>query len=259
MTEKQRKTGLELLREPFPPHLISKLPKPTPKQTEAVKADYKKGHRCALCGQWHHPEVVHLDYVGHAALTDRLLDVDPNWNWEPLALDKDGLPAIDSSGGMWIKLTILGITRLGYGDAQGKTGPNATKERIGDALRNAAMRFGAALDLWSKADLHSSDATVESSPEQKKPDGVTKLKEDAWEFADKIKAAQSLTEIETLIAQNGVMLTQVQEEVPLWYKDEEKKVGLFYVIKNQKDAINAEETARLDRGPFDGDPNTGEY
>ena len=29
------------------------------------------------------------------------------------------------------------------------------KERIGDALRNAAMRFGAALDLWHKGDLHA--------------------------------------------------------------------------------------------------------
>jgi hypothetical protein len=27
------------------------------------------------------------------------------------------------------------------------------KEAIGDALRNAAMRFGAALDLWAKSDL----------------------------------------------------------------------------------------------------------
>lgn len=31
------------------------------------------------------------------------------------------------------------------------------KERIGDALRNAAMRFGAALDLWHKGDLHIDD------------------------------------------------------------------------------------------------------
>ena len=29
------------------------------------------------------------------------------------------------------------------------------KERIGDALRNAAMRFGAALDLWHKGELHA--------------------------------------------------------------------------------------------------------
>jgi len=31
------------------------------------------------------------------------------------------------------------------------------KERIGDALRNAAMRFGAALDLWHKGDLHAAE------------------------------------------------------------------------------------------------------
>ena len=142
------------MRTPFPSHQISKLPKPTKAQTDEVKADFKKGIRCEVCGGWHHPKVVHLDYVGHAALTDRLLDVDPNWTWEPLALDNQGLPAIDKDGGMWIKLTIKGITRLGYGDAQGKTGGDAMKERIGDALRNAAMRFGAALDLWHKGDLH---------------------------------------------------------------------------------------------------------
>lgn len=147
-------TGLDLMREPFPPHQISKLPKPTKKQTEEVKADYKKGIRCTICNTWHHPDVIHLDYVGHAALTDRLLDCDPNWTWEPLAIGSDGYPVIDREGGMWIKLTVCGVTRLGYGDAQGKTGGDAMKERIGDALRNAAMRFGAALELWHKGDLH---------------------------------------------------------------------------------------------------------
>ena len=97
---------------------------------------------------------MHLDYVGHAALTDRLLDADPFWTWEPLAFDADGLPKLDHTGGMWIKLTVCGVTRLGYGDADGKTGGNAVKERIGDALRNGAMRFGAALDLWHKGELH---------------------------------------------------------------------------------------------------------
>ncbi len=152
-----KKTGLELLRQPFPEHQISKLPKPTKAQTDEVKADYTKGIRCNICGGWHHPKVVHLDYVGHAALTDRLLDSDPNWTWEALALNANGLPAIDGDGGLWIKLTVCGVTRLGYGDAQGKTGGDAMKERIGDALRNAAMRFGAALDLWHKGDLHLDD------------------------------------------------------------------------------------------------------
>jgi hypothetical protein len=119
-----------------------------------------KGIRCGECGGWHHPKVVHLDYVGHAALTDRLLDVDPSWHWEPLAYDENGLPFVDSEGGMWIRLTVLGVTRLGYGDAQGKTGANASKERIGDALRNAAMRFGAGLELWHKGVLHIEKETT---------------------------------------------------------------------------------------------------
>jgi hypothetical protein len=151
---------LARLREPFAPHHISKLPKPTAAQTKEVKDDFKKGIRCGECGAWHHPQVVHLDYVGHAALTDRLLDVDLLWSWEPVAF-RDGLPAFDQSGGLWIKLTVCGVTRLGYGHAKGKENqdPGAReKEVIGDALRNAGMRFGAALDLWHKGDLHAPEA-----------------------------------------------------------------------------------------------------
>lgn len=157
---------LARLREPFAENHISKLPKPTKAQTEAVKADFKKGIRCTQCGSWHHPDVVHLDYVGHAALTDRLLDTDPEWSWEPLAY-RDGLPAFDQGGGLWIKLTVCGVTRLGYGHAAAKPGidPGAReKEVIGDALRNAAMRFGAALDLWHKGVLHADDAEDASQP-----------------------------------------------------------------------------------------------
>jgi len=147
--------GLKLLRAEFPANQISKLPKPTKAQTDAVKADYKAGIRCHLCGGWHHKDVVHLDYVGHAALTDRLLSVDPAWSWEPVAFGPDGLPAIDKLGGIWIRLTVLGVTRLGYGHPDGKSGGDAIKEAIGDALRNAGMRFGCALDLWHKGDLHA--------------------------------------------------------------------------------------------------------
>jgi len=122
-------TDLAKLREPFAKHLIGQKP---------------KGGTM-------------LSYLGHAALTDRLLDVDPMWSWEPLALDERGLPAFDANGGLWIKLTICGVTRLGYGDPDGKKGPNAIKEAIGDALRNSGMRFGAALDLWHKGDLHEAE------------------------------------------------------------------------------------------------------
>lgn len=168
MTDKKL-TGLDLLRAPFEPHQISKL-------CRSTKKDNTKG-KCAVCGGWHGLPAIALDYVGHAALTDRLLDADPHWTWKPLALGADGYPLIDTDGGMWIELTICGITRLGYGDAQGKTGGDAMKERIGDALRNAAMRFGAALDLWHKGDLHKDDLgdnatapTEQPQPPKPKPD-----------------------------------------------------------------------------------------
>lgn len=156
MTE-EIKVSPVTMRTAFPAHQISKLPKPTKAQTDAVKADFQKGIRCTICGGWHHPSVIHLDYVGHASLTDRLLDVDPDWTWEPVAFGQNGLPAMDAIGGMWIRLTVCGVTRLGYGHAGEKTGGDAIKEVIGDALRNAGMRFGAALDLWHKGDLHLED------------------------------------------------------------------------------------------------------
>lgn len=150
---------LAKLRVPFPENQISKLPKESKAQADQRKADRNSAVNCKICGGWHHKNAVHLDYVGHAALTDRLLDVDPEWSWEPVAFGADGLPALDRNGGMWIKLHILGVTRLGYGSADGKQGGDAVKELIGDALRNAAMRFGAALDLWHKGDLHADDAS----------------------------------------------------------------------------------------------------
>lgn len=147
-------TGLALLRRPFPDNQISKLPKESRAQIDERKANRNSAINCKVCGGWHHKNAVHLDYVGHAALTDRLLDTDIEWSWEPMAFGPDGLPALDRNGGMWIRLTVCGVSRIGYGSADGKTGGDAVKEVIGDALRNAAMRFGAALDLWHKGDLH---------------------------------------------------------------------------------------------------------
>lgn len=162
----QKKTGLELLREPFPPDQIELLPKP-------YKKESPKGN-CKECGKYHGLPAAHLKYVGHAALTNRLLDVDPEWSWQPMGKDQSGTPIFDKDGGLWIELTICGVTRPGYGTAENasfKTSGNMIKEIIGDALRNSAMRFGAALDLWSKVDLYE-----EKEAEQKKPNAENKQK-----------------------------------------------------------------------------------
>lgn len=152
-----KKTGLDLMREPFPDNQISIL-------CRSTKKDNPKGS-CKKCGGYHGLPAIALSYVGHAALTDRLLKADPTWTWEPVAFAPDGLPAVDRNGGMWIRLTVCGVTRLGYGHAEGKSGGDAVKEVIGDALRNAAMRFGAALDLWHKGDLHAHEEDAPAAPE----------------------------------------------------------------------------------------------
>ena len=137
------------LRKPFPQESVGKLPKPVRSQ-DPDKGKCVAGSKYSADGHYcggYHARSMHLDYVGHAATTDRLLTVDPDWSWEPFALTEDGLPALDRGGNLWIRLTICGTTRIGVGDGK------SAKECIGDAIRNAAMRFGVALDLWAKEDL----------------------------------------------------------------------------------------------------------
>jgi hypothetical protein len=135
---------LALLREPFKEEAVGKLPATEKRPIE-------------------------LDYVGHASVTDRLLTVDPYWNWGPLALDDRGLPAYDQYNGLWVQLTICGVTRLGYGD-----GPDP-KQRIGDGIRNSGMRFGIALYLWGKDELESliGNELVAASRKRRPPRGST--------------------------------------------------------------------------------------
>jgi hypothetical protein len=230
MTETQKPTGLALMREPFEANHISKLPKPTRRQTDDVKADFKKGIRCQLCGGWHHKDVVHLDYVGHAALTDRLLDCDPEWNWEPVSFNDQGLPAIDNNGGMWIRLTVCGQSRLGYGDAEGKKGGNAVKELIGDALRNAAMRFGAALDLWHKGDLHGDEepevvAKAETKQEPvKTPSDIRDELKAGLQKQTTAKALETVWDHHKFIASSKALPEPMQNEVKAVYTEMRTKL-----------------------------------
>lgn len=202
MAETPKPTGLALLRAPFPANQISKLPKETRAQADERKAR-KQGcmvWKCPECGGAHHKDATHLDYVGHAALTDRLLDCDPHWYWEPYVAD--GLP--NAGNGMWIKLHVCGQSQIGYGHADGKQGGDAIKEIIGDALRNAAMRFGAALDLWHKGDLHldESEEPAPAKPAEALSDAqwmiisdlISQTNTDAKAFCDhyKIKSVKEL-------------------------------------------------------------------
>lgn len=115
-----------------------------------------------------------LEYVGHGAVTSRLLDVDPAWNWEPAATD-NGRPVFELDGngnpvGLWIKLTVAGVTRWGFGSCLSNQF-EAEKVLIGDAIRNAAMRFGVALDLWVKGHAEDDERVTAGDTRTRAPRG----------------------------------------------------------------------------------------
>jgi hypothetical protein len=148
----------QALRAPFAEEQIGKLPRVTCKDCTENKRDKHcarhERKKCDVCKAYISTAHIHLDYCGHAATTDRLLQVDPEWTWEPMARGENGEPLM-TNGGLWIHLTVAGVTRPGFGDGA------SMKEVIGDAIRNAAMRFGVALDLWAKEDLRGDNAAAE--------------------------------------------------------------------------------------------------
>ena len=156
-TREQQVEALHKLREPFAPTEVRHLPRVLCRACKSAGWSGCQQHpasKCQKCKQ-KMPNGGHIDlaYVGHAEATNRLLNVDPFWDWEPLTVDERGLPQVDGYRGLWIRLTVCGMSRLGYGHAGDKTGGDAVKEVIGDAIRNAGMRFGMALDLWTSSDL----------------------------------------------------------------------------------------------------------
>lgn len=156
-TRAEQIDALHKLREPFLPTEIRYRPRVWCKACRNAGWKGCQQHPVDKCGKCKQkmPRSGHIDlaYVGHAEATNRLLNVDPFWDWEPLTVDERGLPQFDGYRGLWIRLTVCGMTRLGYGHAGDKTGGDALKEVIGDAIRNAGMRFGMALDLWTSSDL----------------------------------------------------------------------------------------------------------
>jgi hypothetical protein len=104
------------------------------------------------------------NFINHAVITDRLISVDPDWYWQPMGISANGSPVLDDFNGLWIRLTVCGVTRIGYGASEPhQKGADAVKTAISDAIKNAAMRFGVALDLWG-ADSNGSSVEVVATP-----------------------------------------------------------------------------------------------
>lgn len=235
---------LRKLRDQFPAGVIGKLPRVTCPKCSKGQCD--EGHRkirCEECKSYISERHIHLDYVGHADVTIRLIDVDPEWTWEPQATDPDpeilkaamasGNPEIvrmvianappkferDRNGnpvGLWINLTVGGSVKPGVGSCPANQN-DAEKVLIGDALRNAAMRFGVAVDLWAKGDRadpsaenptssagqaarHGRQGGQVSRPNQESPaeppPADTEPDKDAQAFADEAHQIRALSDLE---------------------------------------------------------------
>lgn len=159
-----------------------------------------------------------LDYVSHAWVTDRLLQVDPLWTWKPLAFTEAGLPAFDANGGLWIELTVCGVTRYGYGEPQGRDKFDMTKGAIGNAIRNAAMRFGVALDLWAK------EAPGETKPA---PKATKQLSTATQKMIERINNAMSLVELTEVVPQirSGAFTDEEKRNLRLIFDNKKVELG----------------------------------
>lgn len=107
---------------------------------------------------------ISLSYVSHADVNRILIEVDPLWSWQPIEW-VNGRPAINVENGtatMWGTLTLLGKSMIGVGSVRADK-QDYEKELVGDFLRNASMRFGIAISLWSKQDW-SDNTTITSLP-----------------------------------------------------------------------------------------------
>ncbi|MFE9491427.1 hypothetical protein ACFYNF_34155 [Streptomyces sp. NPDC006641] len=217
-TRAEQIEALHKLREPFIESEIRYRPQPWCKACSDSRTKNCQNHekrQCRTCGQKLTTAHIDLKYVGHAEATNRLLNVDPFWDWEPLALDAQGLPQYDANRALWIRMTVCGMTRLGYGDATGKSGANAVKEIIGDAIRNAGMRFGMALDLWTSSDLEiieSGGASIEGG------ESATPATKPALQQPTEPETPKSVNHLDRLMSQvrdcwmNAVALEQIKAD-----------------------------------------------
>lgn len=265
MTERTREEALQFLREEVPAHQVGKKPKLTCRECGRKggngECPQHKKARCPECKQWISTAHTHLDFFGHAEATDRLLDADPEWNWEPMARTPEGLPLFDKNGGLWIKLTIAGVTRIGYGTADNgggfKNEGDVIKEIIGDAIRNGSMRFGVALNLWAKSDLHADehDGGEEAPKQQRKTrsdGGVRRSKpsEPAGEWTGQDEPAAPKMDSPATMSQLNMLNTLVSKKRGNLPRDQRLAFvaqGVGRKLESSKDLTKREASSLIER------------
>lgn len=138
---------------------------------------------------------INLSYVSHSEITRILIEIDPMWNWQPVAW-QDGRPATHEANGMvtmWATLTLLNKSLIGVGSVRSDK-PDYEKELVGDFLRNAAMRFGICLSLWSKQDWeHATTPAPVQQAKQNHPASPMTIKQIEEVFTTKPATVTSIS------------------------------------------------------------------
>jgi len=193
------------LREPFPAAQVGHKPQPWCRacvDSPRKVCDNHQKRNCPVCRQNITVAHIDLDYVGHAAVTQRLLEVDPHWEWRPMTkaeIEEHNYPAPGELG-MWIWLFVLDQVRPGLGETEGGQlrGANSIKARMSDAIKNASMRYGVAIETWSKEDLadkRAAEAEAAEAPQQQ-----AKAEEEAQNAAGWLKQVGEATTATQLTA-----------------------------------------------------------
>lgn len=99
-----------------------------------------------------------MEFYNHAYVTADLIRHDPEWSFQVGSLVERG-----SSWELQGSMTVHGVTRACVGYAL-KSKDEPLKEAISDLIKNGAMRFGIALDLWAKGDIDTGEKTVDTKP-----------------------------------------------------------------------------------------------
>lgn len=146
-----------------------------------------------------------LDFVGHADVTKFLLEIDPNWSWVPIQWD-NGRPAIHVENGiatMWGELRVLGHARLGVGSVEAKK-PDLDKELVSDFLRNAAMRFGICLSLWTKQEWDDIDTQAKPVPKPALRNSSVEASETVAQGTDGLLSADRRQQVQAKCGEAGI-------------------------------------------------------
>lgn len=166
----------DALRKAFAEGQIGQLPRVTCKDCSNKRCSAHKYTKCKDCGAYTSPQHIHLPFVAHAIVTDRLNHDAPGWYFtiDTVKDSNDGEHVLAVVGTMHIG--DKAIPEIGEPNVKSFYGTEL-QSAIGNFIRRAAMRFGVAIDLWMKEEaVHVETSGEGAPPSERRPTRATGAK-----------------------------------------------------------------------------------